>query len=109
MTMRGRRFRLPLTPRRNSASGDLWRVRVCRRVLSLVRMHAFEVGDHDVSVEDVTVLDARVFDDVVCDCVPVFTGEVTPTARAGLGVGHGEPGRRLLVDCVQDGVMTTRH
>jgi hypothetical protein len=56
-------------------------------------MHAVKVGDHDVSVEGVTVLDARVFHDVVCDCVTVFAGEVTSTARAGLGVRHDIMGR----------------
>jgi hypothetical protein len=58
-------------------------------------MHAFEVGDHDVPVEGVTVLDARVFHDVVSDCVPVVTGEVTSTARAGLRVRHGGARRHL--------------
>ena len=77
-------------------------------------MHAFEMGDHDVSVEGVAVLDTRVFHDVVRDCIAVFTGEVTSTARAGLGVRHGAARRQRyhelavgLVDRGQDGVMTT--
>ena len=77
-------------------------------------MHPFEMGDHDVSVEGVTVLDARVFHDVVCDCVPVFTGEVTSTARAGLGGRQDGARRRLchdviasVVDRGPEGVMTT--
>ena len=51
-------------------------------------MYAFEMGEHDVAVQGVMMLDTRVHDDVVCDRVPVLTGEVASTTRAGLRVRH---------------------
>jgi hypothetical protein len=51
-------------------------------------MHAFEVGEHDISVQGVTMLDSRVLDYVVGDSLPVLTGEITSTTRASLGVRH---------------------
>ena len=65
-------------------------------------MHAFEVGEHDISVQRMTMLDPRVFDYVVCDSVPVLTGEVTSTTRASLRIRHPRrmawnlPGRRAV-------------
>src|SRR5439155_11590352 len=56
--------------------------------LTLVGMHAFEVGQHDISVQGMTMLDSRVLDDGVCDGLPVLSGELTSTARASLGVSH---------------------
>ena len=56
-----------------------------------MRMHAFKVGEHDLSVQRVTMLDARVFYDFAYDRVAVLTGEVTSAARAGLGTRHDEP------------------
>lgn len=51
-------------------------------------MHTLEVGEHDVSVEAMTMLDAGVLHDLVSDHIRVLTRNVTATARARLRVSH---------------------
>jgi hypothetical protein len=60
-----------------------------RRLVPLMRMDSFEVGEHDVSVECVMVVKSGVLDHGVRDGVYVLADELATTARAGLFVGHG--------------------
>src|SRR5215207_2425252 len=53
-------------------------------------MHAFEVGQDDVSIEFVAMFDVRMFDDVIRDGVPLVAGELASASRARLGV-HETP------------------
>jgi hypothetical protein len=48
------------------------------------------VGQDDVSIELVAMLDSGMFHDVIRDGVPIVTGELTSTSRTRLGV-HGPP------------------
>jgi hypothetical protein len=59
------------------------------RLVALVRMDSFEVGEHDVSVERVMVVKSGVLDHGVRDSVFVLADELASTARARLFVGHG--------------------
>ena len=60
-----------------------------RRLVPLMRMDSFEVGEHDVSVECVMVVKSGVLDHGVRDGVFVLADELASTARARLFVGHG--------------------
>jgi hypothetical protein len=60
-----------------------------RLVLALVRMHPFQVSEHDVSVEDVMMLDSSVLYHGVRDGVLLFADELASAARAGLFIRHG--------------------
>ena len=51
-------------------------------------MHPLQVGEHDLSVERVTVLDASVLNDLVRDILLVIAVEITTTPRARLVEGH---------------------
>jgi hypothetical protein len=51
--------------------------------LALVRMNALEVGQHDLPVERVVVLDPGVLYDGVGDGFLVVIGELAATARTG--------------------------
>lgn len=51
-------------------------------------MHALEVGQDDLAVEGVMVLDAGVGDDLVGNGLLVIAGELISTSRTGLAVGH---------------------
>jgi hypothetical protein len=52
-------------------------------------MHPFQVGEHCLPVEHVTVVDTSVLDDLVRDHVLVIAVDITTTSRAGLAEGHG--------------------
>ena len=54
-------------------------------------VHAFEMGEHDVSVEGVAMIEAGVLDDFVGHCALVFAVEVIAAARARLAVRHEAP------------------
>ena len=56
--------------------------------LPVVRVHTFEVGEDDVTVERMPMLHARVLDDRVRDRILVVASEVGAAPRAGLLVGH---------------------
>ena len=56
--------------------------------LPVVRVHTFEVGKDDVTVERMPMLHPRVLDDRVRDRILVVAGEVAAAPRAGLLVGH---------------------
>jgi hypothetical protein len=53
-------------------------------LFAFVRVHSFEVREHHVSVEGVTMRNASVLDHGVRDGVLVLTDEFAPTARADL-------------------------
>jgi len=53
-----------------------------RRLVPLVRMDSFEVGEHDVSVGRVMVVKSGVLDHGVRDGVFVLADELASTARA---------------------------
>ena len=56
--------------------------------LPVVRVHTFEVGKDDVTVERMPMLHARVLDNRVRDRILVVASEVGAAPRAGLLVGH---------------------
>ena len=49
-------------------------------------MHAFQVGEHDLPIERVSVLSSRMLDYRLSHDILVFAGEVSAAARAGLFV-----------------------
>jgi hypothetical protein len=51
-------------------------------------VHADEMGEHDLSIERVSILNAGVFDDSVRNRFSLVAGDVVPAARAPLAVGH---------------------
>jgi hypothetical protein len=52
-------------------------------------MYILEVGENDVAIERVPVVDMGVLDDSVRDGVAVVADEVTTAARARQAVRHG--------------------
>ena len=69
--------------------------------LAVVRVHTFEVGKHDVTVERMPMLRAGVLDDRVRDCLLVVASEVGAAPRASLLVSHDRRRYRL------DGIATS--
>jgi hypothetical protein len=66
---------------------DIYRERASL-LLSFVRVDAFEVREHDVAIEDMSVRGACVFDDGFRDSVLVVAADLVAAARAGLRVSH---------------------
>ena len=57
--------------------------------LSIVRIDAFEVGEHDIEIQVVLVLCSRVLDDCRRDCILVIAAELETASRALLLKSHG--------------------
>ena len=64
-----------------------------RLILALVRVDAFQVGEHDVSRQGVTVLVASVLDDGIRDGVLVLADKVASATWAGLFIRHARSPR----------------
>jgi hypothetical protein len=62
--------------------------------LALVWIHALEVGEHHVAIQNVSMLTPSVVDHGVSNGVRLVPDRVASAARAWLLVGHAPHGRR---------------